>query len=43
MKETRYYEVAGHVFGVTAEAEDFGLMGNYEPFRLPLNTPDPVH
>jgi len=33
--------VAEHLFSVTAEAEDFGLMGNYEPFRLPLNTPDP--
>ena len=30
---TRYYEVAGHVFCVTAEEEDFGLMMNYEPFR----------
>lgn len=29
---TRYYEVARHLFCVTAEAEDFRLMGNYGPF-----------
>ena len=34
MTETRYYKVAGHTFGVTAEAEDFALMGNYEPFLV---------
>lgn len=39
MKETRYYEVAGHVFGVTAEAEDFGLMGNYEAFGVSAQEP----
>ena len=33
MSETRYYKVAGHCFGVTAEAEVFELMGNYEPFE----------
>ena len=32
MNETRYYKVAGHVFGVTGEAEYFALMTNYEPF-----------
>ena len=39
MRETRYYTVAGHCFGVTAEAEDFALMGNYEPFRPSLTSP----
>ena len=32
MRETRYYTVSGHCFSVTAEADDFGLMDNYEPF-----------
>ena len=32
MIETRYYMVAGHRFGVTAETDDFALMANYEPF-----------
>ena len=32
MKVTRNYKVAGHLFGVTAESDDFGLMENYEPF-----------
>ena len=32
MSETRYYMVAGHRFGVTAETDDFVLMSNYEPF-----------
>ena len=32
MKETRYYEVAGHRFCVSGEEEVFTLMGNYEPF-----------
>lgn len=32
MKETRYYEVAGHRFCVCGEEEVFALMGNYEPF-----------
>ncbi len=32
MNEIRYYKVAGHVFGVTGEAECFALMTNYEPF-----------
>jgi len=31
---TQYYTVAEHLFCVTAEAEDFGLMGNYEPFAV---------
>ena len=34
MKETRYYNVAGHRFCVTGEAECFALMGNYEPFAI---------
>lgn len=34
MKETRYYNVAGHVFSVTAEAECFMLMQNYVPFAI---------
>ena len=34
MKETRYYNVAGHVLKVTAPAEDFALMTNYEPFAV---------
>lgn len=46
--ETRYYKVAEHGFSVTAEADCFGLMGNYEPFRsedgelftAPLALPD---
>ncbi len=29
---TRYYQVAGHVFGVTAADSDFSLMTNYETF-----------
>ena len=29
---TNYYSVAGHGFSVTAEAEAFALMENYEPF-----------
>ena len=29
---TNYYSVAGHGFSVTAEAEAFALMQNYEPF-----------
>ena len=33
MHQTRYYQVAGHVFGVTAEEEVFGLMTNYKPFE----------
>ena len=33
MHQTRYYQVAGHVFGVTAEEEIFGLMTNYKPFE----------
>lgn len=32
MQQTRYYQVAGHIFGVTAEEDIFGLMTNYEPF-----------
>lgn len=32
MKETRYYEVAGHRFCVSGEEDIFSLMGNYEPF-----------
>ena len=35
MRETRHYEVARHRFSVTAKAAHFGLMDNYEPFRLP--------
>jgi hypothetical protein len=32
MKETRYYEVAGHRFCVSGGENFFSLMGNYEPF-----------
>ena len=32
MKETRYYEVAGHRFCVSSEEGVFELMENYEPF-----------
>lgn len=32
MKETRHYEVAGHRFCVSGEAECFALMDNYRPF-----------
>ena len=32
--KTRYYEVAGHVVGVTAEDDIFALMTNYEPFAV---------
>ena len=32
MSETRYYKVAGHVFGVSGGAETFALMQNYEVF-----------
>ena len=31
-RRTCFYNVAGHVFGVTANESDFGLMANYEPF-----------
>lgn len=34
MRETKYYEVAGHGFSVTAEADCFGLMQNYTPFEI---------
>ena len=34
MRETRYYQVAGHRFGVSGEAEVFAQMENYEPFRF---------
>ena len=34
MKETRYYEVAGHRFCVSGEADCFALMTNYEPFVI---------
>ena len=45
--KTRYYKVAGHVLCVSAEAEAFELMTNYEPFAIKespiipntLNTP----
>ena len=30
--ETKYYQVAEHVFSVSGEAECFALMQNYEPF-----------
>ena len=40
--------VAGHRFGVSGEADDFALMGNYEPFASsdgdtvsPPNAPAP--
>ena len=33
MKETGYYEVAGHRFCVSGEAKVFALMENYAPFR----------
>ena len=36
MIDKRYYKVAGHGFCVEAEAECFGLMQNYEPFKLPV-------
>ena len=32
--ETRYYKVAGHMIGVSGEAEVFKLMTNYEPFAI---------
>ena len=32
--KTNYYKVAGHVFGVSGEAEVFELMTNYEPFEI---------
>ena len=34
MMETRYYKVAGHMIGVSGEAEVFKLMTNYEPFAI---------
>lgn len=42
MKETRRYEVAGHRLNVTAEAECFGLMGNYEPFATASASRDTI-
>ena len=33
MRETRYYEVAGHRFCINGETEMFALTGNYEVFR----------
>ena len=41
MEVTSYYEVAGHVFGVSAEADILALMGNYEPFKC-LQVPETV-
>lgn len=32
MSESKYYNVAGHLFGVSGEAKYFTLMQNYEPF-----------
>lgn len=32
--DTRYYDVAGHRFAVSATDEVFGLMTNYEPFEV---------
>ena len=32
--KTNYYKVAGHVFGVSGEAEVFALMANYEAFDV---------
>lgn len=32
MKVTKYYELAGHTFAVTADIEELKLMHNYEPF-----------
>ena len=45
MTEKRYYIVAGHRFCVEAEAECFGLMGNYEAFAVTLDqtTPGPSY
>ena len=34
MKVSRYYQVAGHRFCVTAGADDFRLMVNYKPFSF---------
>jgi len=33
MSESKYYNVAGHMFGVSGEANHFTLMQNYEPFK----------
>lgn len=32
MRATKYYQVAGHVFGVTADPEQRALLHNYDPF-----------
>ena len=39
MRETRYYQVAGHRFCVSGEAEFFALTGNYEPFATDEGQP----
>ena len=38
----RYYQVAGHTFGVSGGAEVFALMDNYEPFLTSEAVGDPV-
>ena len=37
-----YYQVAGHIFGVSGSAEISVLMDNYEPFRVNPPVGDPV-
>ncbi len=34
MIETKEFEIAGHVFSVSADNEDWRLMGNYMPFEV---------
>lgn len=34
MQETKYYKVAEVLFSVTAVADDYQLMTNYEPFAV---------
>lgn len=37
MRETRSFVVAGHIFCVTADTDEWRLMGNYEPFAIAKN------
>ena len=40
MVETKYYNVAGHMFGISCDAECFALMPNYVPFGCTGSKPD---
>ncbi len=35
MREATYYAIADHMFSLTADKEDLGLLANYTPFEVP--------